>query len=231
MKVIILAGGKAARLANSAGTSPKALVKAAGKTLLQHQLNLLKKHGLEDIRLSLGFKSSQIIDYINGKYEYIVEPEPLGTGGAVKFASKGLNQEFLVLNGDILSDLNFSGFIRYFQNSAFRAMIAVCKVQNPEGFGRIRLEKDLIVDFLEKPKAGPSGDNGDCFVSTGMYILSPGIFKNILRTRFSIEKEIFPFLAKKRQLGAFLHSGWWFDAGTEKRLKQAREFLRKKQKI
>ena len=84
----------------------KLLVKVAGKPILQHQIDLLAKHDLNDIRFSLGYKAEQIIDYLNGKYEYIKETRPLGTGGAIKFASKDLDEDFMVLNGDILSNVS-----------------------------------------------------------------------------------------------------------------------------
>lgn len=117
VKIIILAGGKATRLPESAKNIPKPLVKIAGKAILQHQVDLLKKHGLTDIRFGLGYRANKIIDYLNGKYEYTIEPKPLGTGGAIKFASEDLKEDFMVLNGDVLSDMDFSAFIKFHKST------------------------------------------------------------------------------------------------------------------
>ncbi|GAG03065.1 unnamed protein product, partial [marine sediment metagenome] len=116
MKIIILAGGKGTRLPRSAKNIPKSLVKIAGKPILQHQIDILEKHNLTDIRFSLGYEANQIIDYLKNKHEYIIESEPLGTGGAIKFASKDLKEDFMILNGDILTDINFSEFLKFHKN-------------------------------------------------------------------------------------------------------------------
>ena len=120
MKAIILAGGRATRLPQSAKDIPKALVKVGDKPILQHQIDVLQEHGFSDIRLALGYKSDQIIKYVRSQtsyIEHIVEPEPLGTGGAIKFASRDISEPFMVLNGDILSDINFSGLYKKFQKT------------------------------------------------------------------------------------------------------------------
>ena len=108
MKAIILAGGKGTRLPESAKHIPKALVSINNKAVIQHQLDLLQKHGITDVIFALGFRHDHIIDHIRGKHHFVVEKEPLGTGGAIKFASQGLTEPFLVLNGDILSDFDFN---------------------------------------------------------------------------------------------------------------------------
>jgi NDP-sugar pyrophosphorylase family protein len=217
MKVIILAGGKATRLPQSAKNIPKSLVRVAGKPILQHQIDLLEKHGLKDIRLSLGYMADKIIDYLDGKYEYIIESEPLGTGGAIKFASKNLKEEFMVLNGDILSDIDLSKFIKFHKNVPQTNSLAVWYCQDARPYGLIDLKGKKAVKFKEKPQSPTSG-----YINAGFYILSPNIFKNIKKTSFSIEKDVFSKLAKNGQLAAFIYEGYWTDAGTEKRLKQAK---------
>lgn len=217
MKVIILAGGKGTRLPHSAKNIPKSLVEIAGKPILQHQLDLLKKHGLNDIRLSLGYKSAHIIDYTKGKYEYVIESQPLGTGGAIKFASKNLKEEFMVLNGDILCDINFSKFIAAHKANVSRETLGTLAVyySKAKDFGLIRIKNNRITEFLEKPQSPVLG-----YQSVGFYILNPKIFENVSRETFSIEHDIFQELAKKGKLSAFIHKGFWTDLGTEERLKQ-----------
>ena len=217
MKIIILAGGKGTRLPRSAKNIPKPLVKIAGKTILQHQVDILKKHGLADIRFSLGYEANQIIDYLKNKYEYIIESEPLGTGGAIKFASKDLKQEFMVLNGDILSNIDFSEFIKFHKDVPQTNSLMVWRCPDARDYGLLDLAGKKATKFLEKPEHPTTG-----YINAGFYILSPNIFKNIKKVSFSIERDIFPKLAKKGQLAAYIHKGYWTDLGTEKRLKEAR---------
>lgn len=218
MKIIILAGGKATRLPKSAKDIPKPLVKVGKKTILQHQVDLLKKHDLTDIRFSLGYMADKIIKYLNGKYEYIIEPEPLGTGGGIKFASKDLKEDFIVLNGDILSDINFSKFIKSHENNKTLGSIAAWYCNNCCDYGMLDIIDNKVVNFSEKPTQKCAG-----YINAGFYILSPEIFKNIKKTSFSIENDVFPELAKKGDLGAYIYKGYWTDLGTEERLKEARK--------
>ncbi len=274
MKVIILAGGKGTRLPKSAKNIPKSLVEIGGKPLLQHQIDLLQKHGLTDIRLSLGYRAEKIIEYLKkqdldivlervmrpsghgprpkrrgseaeslsparwagrGKrkdniqilnIEYTVEPEPLGTGGAIKFASKDLKKDFMVLNGDILTDINLSKFISKYQynNNVSRqtlGAIGLFYCEDTSDYGLVKIKKERILNFLEKPKEKCSG-----YINAGIYILSPTIFCNVKKTSFSIEKDIFPKLSKKRQLIAYIHQGFWTDLGTEERLRETKRRFR-----
>ena len=232
MKVIILAGGKGTRLLDSAKNIPKSLVEIAGKPILQHQIDLLEQHGLTDIRFSLGHKADQIIKYlegkprtnpfgiIRGKYEYVIEPKSLGTGGAIKFASQNLKDAFMVLNGDILSNIDFSKFIQKYQNVSRETLgiIGAYYLQDARDFGLVDIENDKIVRFLEKPKQEQPG-----YVNTGIYILSPKIFSNVSRETFSIEQDIFPKIAKNNQLAVYIHKGYWTDLGTEERLNEAQK--------
>lgn len=214
MKIIILAGGKATRLPKSAKNIPKPLVEIGKKTILQHQIDLLKKHGLFDIRLSLGYVADQIIEYLNGKYKYIIEPKPLGTGGAIKFASKDLKEDFMVLNGDILSNIDFSEFIKSHKKNT----IAAWHCEDCCDYGMIEIKGKKITKFLEKPTNKCAG-----YINAGFYILSPNIFKNIKKTSFSIETDVFPNLAKNGDLFAYIHKGYWTDVGTEDRLEEAKK--------
>ena len=220
MKVIILAGGKGTRLPESAKNIPKPLVKVGNKPILQHQIDLLKEHGLSDIRFSLGYKADQIINHLKGKYEYVIEPEPLGTGGAIKFASRDLKEDFMVLNGDILSDINLSEFIAKYQynDNVSRQTLGAISLffqNDASDYGLVQIENERVTDFLEKPNQKCSGH-----INAGFYILSPVIFQNIQNRSFSIEKEVFPKLARNKALIAFIHRGWWTDVGTEERLNE-----------
>ena len=229
MKVIILAGGRAVRLPVSAKNIPKVLVEINKKPILRHQIEALEKQGFSDICFSLGYMAEQIIKYLDkefkGKYEYIVEKEPLGTGGAILRASRGIKSDFLVLNGDILSDLDIRTFYD-FHNSLKEenraqdiSAIALWRSEDSRDFGLVKTEGDKIKEFLEKPKNREPG-----FINAGAYIFSPLTFKNLSQKVFSVESEIFPNLARQGKLYGFIHNGKWLDVGTEQRLKQAQKY-------
>jgi len=223
MKVIILAGGKNTRLAQkSARNVPKALVKIAGKPIIQHQIDHLESHGLSDIRLALGFRARQVINYLNGRYEYVVEKEPLGTGGAVKFASSDLKEPFMVLNGDVISDFDFASFVD--QSEKNKNYLAIAHHKQNTDFGLIEIdESGKIIKFLEKPSEPTDG-----YVNVGFYILQPDIFSNIAEKTFSIEYDVFPKLAADGNLHNFEHVGFWTDLGTEERLISAQKIIKLK---
>lgn len=218
MKAIILAGGRGTRLPESAKDIPKALVEVNSKSVIDHQLELLERHGVKEVIFALGFRNEQLISHIKGRCEYVVESVPLGTGGAIKFASQKLNEPFLALNGDILSDINFSDFIsRFKQKKDVVGSMALVWMENAKDYGLVLHNDNKIHTFTEKPEEPTAGH-----INAGCYILTPEIFKDINQESFSIEKEIFPKLASQKSLSAYIHNGKWIDMGTEERLKLAR---------
>lgn len=221
MKVIILAGGKGTRLPNSAKDIPKSLVEVNGKPMLEHQVDLLAQHGLHDLRFSLGFRADQVINYLNGRFEHVVETEPLGTGGALKRASQDLEEPFMALNGDIVGDMDLGRMLKRWEKVKDRKnpnMILVSDVEDAKDFGLLKLEGDTILRFFEKPSESRTG-----FINAGIYILSPESLRQYPEVAFSIENDIFPRLAERGNLYHFLHTGDWTDLGTEDRLWEARE--------
>ena len=219
MKVIILAGGRGTRLPQSARDIPKVLVEINGKTILDHQLELLAKHGLTDIRLALGFRADQIIAHIKDKGQdnvgYVIEPEPLGTGGGVRFAAKGLKEDFMVLNGDTVSDFNFSEILQSHEPGT--PLIVSTWREDARDFGLLGIVGDRIQAFLEKPETLRPG-----FINAGCYILHSKHFEGIKEKAFMLEKEIFPRLAEGGELRTHVHLGFWQDVGTETRLSEVR---------
>ncbi|OGZ57557.1 MAG: hypothetical protein A3B96_00490 [Candidatus Spechtbacteria bacterium RIFCSPHIGHO2_02_FULL_43_15b] len=233
MKAIILAGGHGTRLPEAAKDKPKALVEVGGKPIIQHQIEHLMRHAFYDIRLALGYKAEQIVDWLgifqkehsafdNGKLktDYVIEPEKLDTGGAIKFAAKDLNEPFMVLNGDILSDINFSNFYKKFKKSPLENIIAVFHTKDASSYGIINKDKEKILEFLEKPGYSTPGH-----INAGFYILSPETIKNAEGKVFSIERDIFPKAARDGRVGFYLHRGFWTDAGTEERLEEVRKYF------
>lgn len=222
MKIIILAGGESTRLPKSAKNIPKALVKIAGKPILQHQTDLLEKHGLNDIRFSLGYRADQIIKYLKGKYDYIIEPRPLGTGGAIKFASKGLKKEFMVLNGDNLMDINLAEFVQFHKKHSLANSMIGWFCEDARGWGLIKNKGIKVLEFKEKPKRKCQG-----LINAGVYILSPNILNSVKVKSFSVEYDIFPNLVKQEQLAVFTHRGKWMGINTEEEIKIANQIWKK----
>ena len=218
MKAIILAGGRATRLPNSAKEIPKVLVEINGKPVLQHQIDLLASHGIFDIRLALGHKPDQIISYLGGKYEYVIEKEPLGTGGAIAYAVRGVGEPFFVLNGDILSNIDFTKFKEEFDSAHQEHMIAIWHTDDARSFGLVQHAGGSVREFREKPEEKIAGH-----INMGVYLLSPNAFLGMKDKKFSIERDIFPKLVTKNNLGAFVHDGWWDEMGTEERLANIRK--------
>jgi len=216
MKVIILAGGQATRLPISAQNIPKPLVKIAGQPILEHQLAWLKKHGLEDVRFSLGHLAEKIIDCLKERHEYVIEPEPLGTGGAIKFASRDLKEDFLVLNGDNLTDIDLTRFLKFHNQHPLANSLVGWYCSDARGWGLIKNRKIKILEFKEKPKRKCAG-----LINAGVYLLSPKIFEPVKAKGFSIEYDVFPDLAKQRQLAVFTHRGKWLGINNEEDVKMA----------
>jgi len=219
MKVIILAGGRGTRLPKSAKDIPKALVPIHGKAVLDHQLELLEKHGLTDVRLSLGFRADQIIAHIKqsgrDNIEYVIEDEPLGTGGGVCLAAKDLTEDFIVLNGDVVTDFDFTEMLN--RHAPGSPVIVAAWREDARDFGLLDIVGEKIRAFLEKPVRPTSG-----YINAGCYILHPRHFKDVAKESFMLEKDVFPRLAEGGELRTFIHSGFWQDVGTEMRLAEIR---------
>jgi len=212
MKAIILAGGFGTRL-RGIHEQPKCLIDlGSGKTLLDHQVELLRAHGIRDIILSLHYKADDVAAYarrFGAGVRAVFEPEPLGTGGGVKFATRGLREPVIVCNGDIITHIDFSALMQ--KAHATRSHTLSIVTAPARDFGNVELLGDRIVGFHEKR-------GGDEFarVSEGFYVLFPGIFEGF-DEKFSIERDCFPRLARRGKLYAYLHRGRWLDVGTPER--------------
>lgn len=215
MNVLILAGGFGTRIHHISDGKPKPLVEVAGKPILERQIEFLRLHGMRDIRLSLHHKADQIISFCEnrwpGKFEYVIEPEPLGTGGGIRFATSDWKDTFLVLNSDNLCDINLHAFM-----ASAAPTIAAAHQEDARPYGLLEIVEQKVRSFSEKPK-----DPGPGYVNAGWYVLNPRIFDTIAEKKFMMETDVFPQLALRGELGAYLHHGYWIDAGTEERLAKA----------
>lgn len=217
MKALLLVGGKATRLRPLSLTRPKCLFPLAGKPIIDHILEGLSEAGVTEAILAVNNLADRIETYLGQekygiKLRYNLEKEPLGTGGPIKLAEKHLQEDsFLVLNGDILSFIDYEELMKRHELEGCIASITLKQVDDPSRYGVVRFgERDRILQFIEKPeKDAPSN-----WINAGCYALNPEIFDYIPPNRkVSIEREVYPGLAAQNQLLGYRYTGKWIDIG------------------
>lgn len=219
MKGLILAGGYATRLRPLSCSKPKLLFPIVGVPLIDLMIEWLKPAGVDEVILAVNHLADQLRAQIgeqrNGcKISYSVEREPLGTGGPIRLAHKilGTSEDFIVVNGDIVSDINLSRMVSSHQQEKAQATIALVQAAETSAYGRVNLGKaSVIEEFSEKSKEA----KGPGLVNAGVYVLSPKVIERIpLNGMASIERQVFPELIKGREMRGWLHgSGYWYDIG------------------
>lgn len=221
--VVIICGGKGTRLSESEPDVPKALVEVAGKPILAHQIEMLKRQGISDITLALGHKAEMIMDWlkING-YKDIrcaIEKQLLGTGGAVKHSAKAITSPFIAMSGDILADFNIRGLLRHAEGG--HRVITGVELDDAEGMGVLECdEAKKVCSYKEKVVSGKPG-----LINAGLYVLYPEDLTT-MPDSFSLEYDLFPKLAESGKLVLHHHRGdYWFDCGTTERLKNVRAYF------
>src|SRR2546421_4650385 len=224
MQALILAGGEGTRLRPLTSTMPKPVVPLAGRPFITFMIDWLKGHGVDDVILSCGFLADDVRRVIGEggpgmRIRYVEEPAPLGTGGALRFASELLDERFLMLNGDVLSDINLSAQLAQHEHTAARATIMLMAVEDPSAYGLVRVNPDRSVsDFLEKPSPDEIDTN---LINAGAYVLEHSLLDEMAPpgTNISIERDVFPGLVG-RGLYGFEAEGYWLDIGTPERYLQ-----------
>src|SRR5438270_10395401 len=158
MQALVLAGGEGTRLRPLTSTIPKPVVPLAGRPFISYMIEWLRGHGVDDVILSCGFMADGVRRVLGDGAElgirlrYLEEPMPLGTGGALKFAHELLADRFLMLNGDVLSDIDLSAQLEVHERNGAKATLALAEVEDPSAYGLVRLEPDGAVrEFVEKP--------------------------------------------------------------------------------
>ncbi len=221
MKTLILAGGFGTRLRPLSCSRPKMLFPIANKPLIDYSLKSLSDSGAETIILAVYYMAESLVRYLGPtKYDlgimYSREKRPLGTGGPIKKAKDMLNGEpFMVINGDILADFDYTRLINYHEEKKGTATIALTNVNDPTRYGSVELDwEGRINRFVEKPEVGKAPSN---LINAGIYIFEPEIFDYIPDGRkVRIETEVFPKLAEEKKLYGFESHGFWMDIGEPK---------------
>ena len=217
----ILAGGYGKRLRPITETIPKPLVEVAGKPILEHQISWLKKYNVDTIVFLVGYHKEKIIERIGSgaklgiKATYVIEEEPRGTAGAIKNAEHILRSEdiFLVLNGDIITNLNPLPLIETVKALGAYAGLAAVPLRSP--YGILDIEGDYIKRFIEKPVIP------DYWINGGVYVMTPKVF-DYLPDKGDIERKGFPELASEGKLATVKYKEvFWKSIDTHKDIEEA----------
>jgi mannose-1-phosphate guanylyltransferase len=229
MKALILAGGEGTRLRPLTLNTPKPIVPVANIPFLRYQIELLSRHGIREVILSLSYQPHKIEAVLGDgsslgtKIQYVVEESPLGTAGAFKNAEPWLGEATLVFNGDILCELDLGEVIRHHQSHKATATLVLTRVENPSAYGLVETgEGGQITRFLEKPSA----DEITCdTINAGTYVLEPEVLQWIpAGENYSFERGLFPsLLSRQRPMVAYVSEGYWIDIGTPQKYLQVHQ--------
>jgi mannose-1-phosphate guanylyltransferase len=224
MQALILAGGKGTRLRPLTLYTPKPVVPVMNRPFLLYQIEVLERAGIKDITLSLNYQPGKIEDVLGScldtgvNLRFITEPNPLGTGGAYKFAEDSIKETTVVFNGDILTDVDVSAMIgRHHENGA-EATIALYPVSDPSSYGLVETDGDgRVKNFFEKPTAEALAKLNTNTINAGIYILEPSILDLIpANENTSFEYNVFPSILEQNRkfYGYVLDKNYWRDIGT-----------------
>jgi NDP-sugar pyrophosphorylase family protein len=227
MKAILLAGGKGTRLRPLTIHTPKPIVPIFERPFLHYQLDLLKQvPEIDQVILSLNYQPRRIEEIFGDgsgsgiNIRYVVEPAPLGTAGAVRYAGDSLRESVVVFNGDVLTEVDLAAVIALHRQRRAKATIVLTPVENPTAYGLVETDATGNVRrFLEKPKL----DEITCdTINAGIYVLEPDTFDRIpADTPWSIERSFFPSLIERREtFVAYVYRGYWIDIGTPEKYTQ-----------
>jgi mannose-1-phosphate guanylyltransferase len=224
MQAVILVGGEGTRLRPLTSTVPKPVVPLVDRPFISFMLEWLGQHGIDDVIMSCGFLATSVRNVLGDGSErgirlrFVEEPDPRGTAGALKFASSLLDERFLMLNGDVLTDIDLTKQIAQHEQTGAKATLALVPVADPTAYGLVHLEEDRAVrDFVEKPSPDAIDTN---LISAGAYVLEREILELVPPGRnVSIEREVWPRLIGKGLYG-FPSESYWLDIGSPERYLQ-----------
>jgi len=219
MKAVIMAGGEGTRLRPLTCNRPKPMVPVSGRPVMEHIVRLLKTHCIDDVAVTLQYRPDQIMEYFGDGSEfgvrmrYYIENRPLGTAGSVKNAEEFLDETFIVVSGDALTDIDLTKAVSFHREKGAVATLVLKRVDVPLEYGVVVTDGDgKIIRFLEKPSWGEVFSDT---VNTGIYILSPEVFGYYERDQaFDFGKDLFPLLMKEnRSMYGYITDDYWCDIG------------------
>ncbi len=227
MKAVIMAGGEGTRLRPLTCNTPKPMVPIVNRPMMEHILNLLKKHGIKEIANTLWYMPEAIKNHFGDgssrgvSMHYYEEDSPLGTAGSVKNAAEFLNKPFVVVSGDSLTDIDLTAAIKFHQMKGALATLVLTRVANPLSYGVVIVDEEgKVTQFLEKPSWSQVFSDT---VNTGIYILEPEVLTEIPDgTKYDFSQNLFPkLLRQKAPLYGYVADGYWSDVGNLEVYRQA----------
>lgn len=225
MQALVLVGGKGTRLRPLTTDIPKPVLTLVDRPFLSYMIQWLASHGVDDIVFACGFLPDRLEAVLGDggdggpKLSYVVEPEPFGTAGAIKFAESHLEDRFFALNGDVLADLDLSALWNSHVERGASASLGLHPVDDPTGYGLVDLDAEgHVLDFHEKPEPGHAGAG---LINAGTYVIEKSVLASVEAGRkVSIEREVFPALVGQGLCGLRL-DGYWKDIGLPDRYSEA----------
>src|SRR5215207_6832728 len=225
MQALILAGGEGTRLRPLTTTVPKPVVPLVDRPFIAFMLDWLRTHGVEDIVISCGHMAAGVRNVLGDgaafgvKLRYVEEPTPLGTGGALKFAEHLLDDRFMMLNGDVLTDIDLSAQLAQHERTGAVATLALTPVDDPTNYGLVRTDGDgAVTEFVEKPSYDQIDTRN---ISAGAYVLERAVLDLLTPDQpASIERDVFPQLVGSGLYGC-VSDRYWLDIGTPERYLEA----------
>ena len=223
---IILSGGLGTRLRPFTNIMPKPLLPVGEKAVLEIQIEKLRESGFTDVYLATNYKSDYIEKFFGNGSNYGInlhiskEEKPLGTVGPIKLLEDKLDAPFLVMNGDILTDLNFSDLYEYGIKSECSLTVSIKKMVMPFRFGNIEFSGDIVTNIVEKP-------NIVTYALAGIYIMKPEILKNIpYNERYNMDQLMREMLANNQTISKYELENYWLDIGCDEDYKKAQELFK-----
>jgi len=221
VRALVLVGGLGTRLRPLTHHRPKQMLPIVNRPMIEHVVSHLVSHGVDDVVLSLGYQPDGFRDVYPGgrcagaSLHYAIEPEPLDTAGAIRYAAldAGIDERFLVVNGDVLTDLDVTAFVAFHDVRAAEGTVSLHRVDDPSRYGVVLTDsRGRVSAFVEKP---PRGEAPSDLINAGTYVLEPSVIDRIpAGRRVSVERETFPAMAAAGSLYARADGCYWIDTGT-----------------
>lgn len=224
-QAVVLAGGLGRRLGELTRSTPKPLLPVGGRPFLEYVVWNLRRHGITRLIFCVGYLADKIVDHFGDgrrfgvSIDYVVEREPAGTGGALLLARPRLGETFLVVNGDTLFDLNYLDLGLLLEQNGTSAAIALRFLPETGRYGRVCLNGHLVAEFAEKADGGPGAVNG------GVYAMRKDVLGELSSVSCSLERDLFPALARSGRLAGRVYDGFFIDIGLPESLREADVFV------
>lgn len=220
MRAVVLVGGRGTRLRPLTDAVPKPMLPIGHRPMIERLVEQLAAGGVTEVTLALGFKPEPFVEaFPDGRcgevvLRYAVEPEPLDTAGAIRFAADhaGIGETFVVANGDVVTDLDVAALIAAHRAAGAEATIHLTPVDDPSAFGVVEVAADRrVLRFVEKPAPGDTESN---LINAGTYVMEPSVLGRIAPgRRVSVERETFQELVADGTLYAWATDDYWTDTG------------------